>query len=183
MTTSSSTAAAAPGARALLIAAGLAVAGWVLAPTALHAQQEEPLQGEVLLPGPMLLGGAAVVPGASGQDATGENVAAGEHGGMAGHGDHGAASPEPVAAGPADAAFQAAMDRMHQDMVAVATTGDPDVDFARAMIPHHQGAIDMAKAVIAHGKDPEIKRLAEEVVSAQEREIAQMNEWLLKQGR
>jgi uncharacterized protein (DUF305 family) len=71
------------------------------------------------------------------------------------------------------------MERMHQDM-AIASTGDPDVDFARAMIPHHQGAVEMAKAVLAYGKDAEIRKLAEAVIGAQEREIAQLNDWLAK---
>ena len=59
-------------------------------------------------------------------------------------------------------------------------SGNPDVDFVRGMIPHHQGAIDMAKTVLAFGKDPAIRKLAEDVIKAQENEVAFMREWLSK---
>ncbi|GAU83505.1 hypothetical protein BIWAKO_03432 [Bosea sp. BIWAKO-01] len=83
---------------------------------------------------------------------------------------------------PATAAYKAANDKMHKDM-ATSFTGDADADFVRGMIPHHQGAIDMAKVVLAHGKDPEIRKLATEVISAQEKEIAFMQDWLKKNGK
>jgi uncharacterized protein (DUF305 family) len=78
-------------------------------------------------------------------------------------------------------ALVAANAAMHQAM-AVEMTGDVDVDFMRTMIPHHQGAVEMAKIVIANGKDPEVRKLAEEVVKAQEAEIAMMEAWLQKNG-
>jgi uncharacterized protein (DUF305 family) len=98
------------------------------------------------------------------------------------HSDHntGAMSSTEAADAPASQAYKAAMDKMHAAMSAQKYTGDADVDFAVGMIPHHQAAIDMAKTVLEHGKDPEIRKLAEEVVVAQEREIKQLEDWLKK---
>lgn len=108
-------------------------------------------------------------------------VLAQTHGGhgSAGHGSPSVAAP---AASASTAGYRAANARMHKDMD-IAYTGDADVDFARGMIPHHQGAIDMAKVVLQHGKDPELKKLAEEIVSTQETEIAFIQAWLRKKGR
>jgi len=80
---------------------------------------------------------------------------------------------------PASAAYAAANMKMHEDM-AVAYTDDADIDFIRSMIPHHQGAVDMARIVLQHGADPEVKALAEGVIKAQEAEIAWMQAWLEK---
>ena len=86
------------------------------------------------------------------------------------------------AADPAIQAYLAAFERMHRDM-AIEFTSDPDVDFARGMIPHHQGAIDMSRVVLAHGQDPEIRALAEAIIAAQEQEIAFLRSWLEQRGR
>ena len=59
-------------------------------------------------------------------------------------------------------------------------TGDPDVDFRVHMIPHHQGAVDMAKIALKHAKDPETKKMAEDVIKEKDREVAEMRAWLKK---
>ncbi|MET3853625.1 DUF305 domain-containing protein [Rhizobium sp. OAE497] len=83
---------------------------------------------------------------------------------------------------PSSHAFAEANAKMHKDMM-VKMTGNADVDFVRGMIPHHQGAIDMAKIELKYGKDPEIRKLAEAVIKAQEAEIAEMNAWLSKNAK
>jgi hypothetical protein len=83
--------------------------------------------------------------------------------------------------GPAIEAYRAASERMHRDM-AIELTGNPDVDFARGMIPHHQGAIDMARAALEYGRDPEIRTLAEMIIAAQEKEIAFLRSWLKRRA-
>ena len=77
-------------------------------------------------------------------------------------------------------AYDDANAAMHAGMM-IAYTDNPDLDFANSMIAHHQGAIAMAKIELEHGKDPEIRKLAEGVVAAQTAEIAQMQAWIAKQ--
>lgn len=83
--------------------------------------------------------------------------------------------------GPSSTAFAEANAKMHGGMDIV-FTGNADVDFVRGMIAHHQGAIDMAKIELQYGKDAELRKLAEGVISAQEAEIKTMTEWLAKNG-
>lgn len=70
--------------------------------------------------------------------------------------------------------MDAAMKRMMEDMHRPGYSGDPDVDFLAMMIPHHEGAVEMARLVLVHGRDPLTRRLAEEIIASQSAEIAAM---------
>ena len=89
-----------------------------------------------------------------------------------------AAAPKNEAA----AAFEVVNAKMHKDMT-MEMTGDADVDFMNGMIPHHQGAIDMANVLLKYGKDPVTRKLAEDIIKAQESEIAMMKDWLAKRQK
>ena len=80
---------------------------------------------------------------------------------------------------PSTAAYRAAMAKMHHDMD-IPYSGNADRDFVLGMIPHHQGAIDMAEIELKYGKDPDLKYLAKSVIAAQKKEIAQMRRWLAR---
>jgi len=82
---------------------------------------------------------------------------------------------------PATKAYREANAKMHRDMD-ITYSGDPDVDFVKGMIPHHQGAIDMAKVALQHTKDEQIRKWATDVIREQEREIAEMQAWLKNKG-
>ena len=86
------------------------------------------------------------------------------------------------ATSPSTEGYKAAMDKMHADMMASEYTGNADVDFVKGMIPHHQGAIDMAKVVLQYGKDDKVKSWANQIIAAQEKEIAEMQDWLKAHG-
>jgi len=116
-----------------------------------------------VLIGGLALGGMAVAQQNQGHD---------------GHGAPAASARDSLAT----VAYKAASAKMHKDMD-IAYEGDADADFVRGMIPHHQGAIDMAKIVLVHGKDPELKKLAEGIVAEQEKEIALMRAWLKRNGK
>jgi uncharacterized protein (DUF305 family) len=101
------------------------------------------------------------------------------HGGHSGHGKPSAAQ---AADTPATKGYREANAKMHRDMDIV-FSNHADIDFVRGMIPHHQGAIDMAKVALQHGKDEQIRKWATDVIREQEREIAEMQAWLKKQGQ
>jgi uncharacterized protein (DUF305 family) len=83
---------------------------------------------------------------------------------------------------PSSIAFHGVNMKMHSAMD-ITYSGNADVDFVKGMIPHHAGAIDMAKIVLAFGKDPEVKKLAEAIIKAQESEISSMQDWLGKTAK
>lgn len=83
---------------------------------------------------------------------------------------HHKSSGQTVDADSFDAQMGRAMERMDQDM-AIPPSGDPDRDFAAMMVPHHQGAVDMARIQLQFGKDPVLRRLAQGIIVEQLQEI------------
>ena len=84
---------------------------------------------------------------------------------------------------PADKAFIGAMRDMMMGMHTSMPTGDTDADFVRMMLPHHKAAVDMARAEITYGKDPDLIALANAIVTAQDKEITLMKAWQEKHAR
>jgi len=85
---------------------------------------------------------------------------------------HRTASPDP-----GWGAFMASMAQMHAAMASVQPSGECDADFVRLMLPHHQAAIDMARTQLMYGTDPEMRRLAQEIITDQQSEIELMQLW------
>jgi uncharacterized protein (DUF305 family) len=77
-----------------------------------------------------------------------------------------------------DTAMHAGMERMTRHMRKAGHSGDPDRDFLAMMIPHHEGAVEMARLVLIHGRDPATRRLAEDIIASQTVEIAGMKQRL-----
>ena len=79
---------------------------------------------------------------------------------------------------PAWSELEDSMQSMHEALFSLKSTGNNDEDFVRLMLPHHQAALDMAKAELMHGQDPQMRRLAQEIITEQESEIELMQLWL-----
>ena len=94
----------------------------------------------------------------------------------------GMAASAPMAMPSGGMDMKAMMKDMSGKMTSMPMSGDPDVDFAMMMRIHHQGAIDMANAELSNGKDPQMKKMAKAIVSAQKKEIAQFDAYLAKHG-
>ena len=106
---------------------------------------------------------------------TGQPGMMGGQGGMQGMGQMPA-----QANGPAAQAMMQSMQKMQRNMMSAPVSGDADRDFVAMMIPHHQGAIDMARTELQYGKDPMLRRMASGIISAQEKEIREMKQWQAK---
>ena len=73
--------------------------------------------------------------------------------------------------------LNASMEKMHTAMASVKPSGDSEADFVRLMLPHHQAAIEMARTQLLYGKDPQLRRLAQEIITDQKSEIDLMQIW------
>lgn len=91
-----------------------------------------------------------------------------------------AAPANGAAAAPWAQANAESMQRMHDAMMNASGGATEDEAFVRGMLPHHQGAVDMARTELQYGHDPEIKRLAARIVAAQQAEIREMSAWLAR---
>ena len=95
--------------------------------------------------------------------------------------DHSAHAGHNMSSAPWAMAYDAANAVMHEGM-AITYSDNPDLDFARAMLAHHQGAVAMAQIQLQHGTDPEMRALAQAIIDAQAAEIAQMQAFIAKLG-
>jgi uncharacterized protein (DUF305 family) len=162
---------AAAGLAVLLGSTGLVAPGFAQSPD--HGGHGMPM--EAAGPGPMKEGHDATMEEMHGGEGT-SGAAAEMNADAQGHPAQAATAPT---GSPATAAYRAANLAMHEAMD-IEFSDDADIDFARGMIGHHQGAIDMARIVLEHGKDPELRQLAEGVIEAQEAEIAFLRDWLVQ---
>ena len=154
------------------LAAGLAVLGGAAALAQMNPDMHQQMREQMMQMRAQMQHGPGMHHGSGMHHGQGHGSGHGQHGGSQPKGDN----------SPSSLAFHGVNQKMHEGMD-IAFTGDADADFVRGMIPHHQGAVDMAKVVLAFGKDPQIRKLAEEIVKAQEGEIALMQEWLKKNAK
>ena len=112
-------------------------------------------------------------PGAFAQTPASASMAGMDMSGSNGSQNHSASTKE----------FQASDHAMMSGMSGIQYTGDADQDFVAHMIPHHQGAVSMAEVELKYGKDPAMKRLARNIIKAQNEEIAHMKSWQAKHGK
>jgi uncharacterized protein (DUF305 family) len=103
------------------------------------------------------------------------------HAGHGSHAGHSSSASSTATTTTSTKKYQQINDNMHKSMD-IKFTGDADKDFLAAMIPHHQGAVDMAEVVLQHGKNPKIRQLAQEIITMQKKEIAEMKQ-LLKDSK
>ena len=103
--------------------------------------------------------------------------------GVEAHPQHSHHGTQPASTDPAWAELQQSMQSMHEAMSSLEPAGIDDVDFVRLMLPHHQAAIDMARVELSHGQDPQMRRLAEEIITDQNSEIELMQLWLKQHAK
>jgi uncharacterized protein (DUF305 family) len=102
--------------------------------------------------------------------------------GMRAYAQYSHSDSQAASSGPAWSELQHSMGLMHEVLSSLKSTGNNDKDFVRLMLPHHQGAIDMAKTELMHGQDPQMRRLAQEIITDQQSEIKLMQLWLKQHG-
>ena len=110
-----------------------------------------------------------------------QNKASDPHAGHGSHAGHSSSASNKSTTAVSTKKYQQINDNMHKSMD-IKFTGDADKDFLAAMIPHHQGAVEMAEVVLQHGKNPKIRQLAQEIITMQKKEIAEMKQ-LLKESK